>query len=245
MHCEDEESVKTRYYSPEVKRFISSDDGFYENNGIFKNNLYIYCCNSPLLHRDDSGHVIEYIYELPVILVEILLIAAVLVGTSYLVTETVKQISPTARMVIDSKIIACCNTLEQEAYDSIASNMEYAQAKAAAKGSNNKTNVHHIVAANDIRASISRDVLQAVDIDPVRSESNLVSVNESVHRFMHTNEYHVSVTTVMVCAYVKGNLQYRNTRKEVNKALNNLKRIIGTNYTAKSNKRTTPMRMVK
>ena len=238
-------SLKTRYYSPEVKRFISSDDGFYENNGIFKNNLYIYCCNSPLLHRDDSGHVIEYIYELPVILVEILLIAAVLVGTSYLVTETVKQISPTARMVIDSKIIACCNTLEQEAYDSIASNMEYAQAKAAAKGSNNKTNVHHIVAANDIRASISRDVLQAVDIDPVRSESNLVSVNESVHRFMHTNEYHVSVTTVMVCAYVKGNLQYRNTRKEVNKALNNLKRIIGTNYTAKSNKRTTPMRMVK
>ena len=238
-------SLKTRYYSPEVKRFISSDDGFYENNGIFKNNLYIYCCNSPLLHRDDSGHVIEYIYELPVILVEILLIAAVLVGTSYLVTETVKQISPTARMVIDSKIIACCNTLEQEAYDSIASNMEYAQAKAAAKGSNNKTNVHHIVAANDIRASISRDVLQAVDIDPVRSESNLVSVNESVHRFMHTNEYHVSVTTVMVCAYVKGNLRYRNTRKEVNKALNNLKRIIGTDYTAKSNKRTTPMRMVK
>ena len=100
-------SLKTRYYSPEVKRFISSDDGFYENNGIFKNNLYIYCCNSPLLHRDDSGHVIEYIYELPVILVETLLIAAVLVGTSYLVTETVKQISPTARMVIDSKIIAC------------------------------------------------------------------------------------------------------------------------------------------
>ena len=238
-------SLKTRYYSPEVKRFISSDDGFYENNGIFKNNLYIYCCNSPLLHRDDSGHVIEYIYELPVILVEILLIAAVLVGTSYLVTETVKQISPTARMVIDSKIIACCNTLEQEAYDSIASNMEYAQAKVAAKGSNNKTNDHHIVAANDIRASISRDVLQAVDIDPVRSESNLVSVNKSVHRFMHTNEYHVSVTTVMVCAYVKGNLQYRNTRKEVNKALNNLKRIIGTNYTAKSNKRTTPMRVVK
>ena len=238
-------SLKTRYYSPEVKRFISSDDGFYESNGIFKNNLYIYCCNSPLLHRDDSGHVIEYIYELPVILVEILLIAAVLVGTSYLVTETVKQISPTARMVIDSKIIACCNTIEQEAYDSIASNMEYAQAKAAAKGSNNKTNDHHIVAANDIRASISRDVLQAVDIDPVRSESNLVSVNESVHRFMHTNEYHVSVTTVMVCAYVKGNLRYRNTRKEVNKALNNLKRIIGTDYTAKSNKRTTPMRMVK
>ena len=238
-------SLKTRYYSPEVKRFISSDDGFYESNGIFKNNLYIYCCNSPLLHRDDSGHVIEYIYELPVILVEILIIAAVLVGTSYLVTETVKQISPTARMVIDSKIIACCNTIEQEAYDSIASNMEYAQAKAAAKGSNNKTNDHHIVAANDIRASISRDVLQAVDIDPVRSESNLVSVNESVHRFMHTNEYHVSVTTVMVCAYVKGNLRYRNTRKEVNKALNNLKRIIGTDYTAKSNKRTTPMRMVK
>ena len=238
-------SLKTRYYSPEVKRFISSDDGFYESNRIFKNNLYIYCCNSPLLHRDDSGHVIEYIYELPDILVETLLIAAVLVGTSYLVTETVKQISPTARMVIDSKIIACCNTIEQEAYDSIASNMEYAQAKAAAKGSNNKTNDHHIVAANDIRASISRDVLQAVDIDPVRSESNLVSVNESVHRFMHTNEYHVSVTTVMVCAYVKGNLRYRNTRKEVNKALNNLKRIIGTDYTAKSNKRTTPMRMVK
>ena len=77
------------------------------------------------------------------------------------------------------------------------------------------------------------------------SVDNRVSVNESVHRFMHTHEYHVSITTVMVCAYVKENLQYSNTREEVNKALKNLKKIIGTDYIAKSNKKTTPVRMVK
>ena len=49
----------------------------------------------------------------------------------------------------------------------------------------------------------------------------------------------------MVCAYVKENLQYSNTREEVNKALKNLKKIIGTDYIAKSNKKTTPVRMVK
>lgn len=104
--------LRTRYYSPIIGRFINSDDGFYENNGIIKYNLYVYCSNSPLLFRDDSGHVLEYIIEPPVVVVEVLLATILLVGATCLFIEAVEQISPTARMVIDSKIIACCNTLE-------------------------------------------------------------------------------------------------------------------------------------
>ena len=49
--------LNTRYYSPELRRFISPDDTAYldsENaNGL---NLYAYCCNDPVNYADPSGH---------------------------------------------------------------------------------------------------------------------------------------------------------------------------------------------
>ena len=50
--------LKTRYYDPEVGRFISMDDISYldpENiNGL---NLYAYCGNNPVMKVDPSGHI--------------------------------------------------------------------------------------------------------------------------------------------------------------------------------------------
>ena len=54
--------VFSRYYSPELCRFISPDDVEYLNpeniNGL---NLYCYCLNDPIMYLDPSGHfVIPY-----------------------------------------------------------------------------------------------------------------------------------------------------------------------------------------
>ena len=51
--------LNARYYSPELRRFISPDDTAYLNpenaNGL---NLYAYCCNDPVNYADPSGHAI-------------------------------------------------------------------------------------------------------------------------------------------------------------------------------------------
>ena len=54
--------LSSRYYSPELCRFISPDDVEYLDpssvNGL---NLYCYCLNNPISYADPSGHfVIPY-----------------------------------------------------------------------------------------------------------------------------------------------------------------------------------------
>ena len=56
----DEESelyyLQTRYYDPEIGRFIIIDDTEYLNAEIINGlNLYVYCLNNPILYFDDTG----------------------------------------------------------------------------------------------------------------------------------------------------------------------------------------------
>ncbi len=49
--------LKTRYYDPEIGRFISPDDIEYlDPSAINGLNLYSYCLNNPVMYADPSGH---------------------------------------------------------------------------------------------------------------------------------------------------------------------------------------------
>ena len=49
--------LNARYYSPELRRFISPDDTAYlDPESIDGLNLYAYCCNDPVNYCDPSGH---------------------------------------------------------------------------------------------------------------------------------------------------------------------------------------------
>lgn len=53
--------LKSRYYDPEICRFISMDDISYLDpqslNGL---NLYAYCLNNPIMYRDENGNNVEW-----------------------------------------------------------------------------------------------------------------------------------------------------------------------------------------
>ncbi len=53
--------LKSRYYDPEICRFISMDDISYLDpqtlNGL---NLYAYCLNNPIMYKDEDGHDAEW-----------------------------------------------------------------------------------------------------------------------------------------------------------------------------------------
>ena len=50
--------LQSRYYDAKVGRFINADDvtilGM-QLNGIYKDNLYVYCSDNPVIFRDKTG----------------------------------------------------------------------------------------------------------------------------------------------------------------------------------------------
>jgi RHS repeat-associated protein len=49
--------LQTRYYNPEIGRFINADALVSTGQGLLGNNMFAYCGNNPLSFRDDSGNI--------------------------------------------------------------------------------------------------------------------------------------------------------------------------------------------
>ena len=47
--------LPTRYYDPEVGRFINADAYVSTGQGVLGNNMYLYCGNNPVVRADDEG----------------------------------------------------------------------------------------------------------------------------------------------------------------------------------------------
>ena len=48
--------LQSRYYDPEVGRFINGDAYAATGQGLLSNNMYVYCLNNPVYFVDPSGH---------------------------------------------------------------------------------------------------------------------------------------------------------------------------------------------
>mgnify|MGYP003200203507 CR=1 FL=1 len=55
--------LKSRYYSPEVGRFLNADGIINANNDVFGNNLFVYCSNNPVNRVDHTGQFWSGIWE--------------------------------------------------------------------------------------------------------------------------------------------------------------------------------------
>ena len=56
--------LQSRYYNPKTGRFLNAD-GFISTGGLLGNNMFAYCNNNPVVHRDLSGTWSEYIGDNP------------------------------------------------------------------------------------------------------------------------------------------------------------------------------------
>ena len=57
--CDEETGfyyLRSRYYDPEVGRFLNADNIVSMNQGLDGNNLYAYCGNNPVCNVDIGGH---------------------------------------------------------------------------------------------------------------------------------------------------------------------------------------------
>jgi uncharacterized protein RhaS with RHS repeats len=56
----------SRYYNPEIGRFINADDSDIldgRNNHILENNLFAYCLNNPIIYHDPKGKFAQFTLE--------------------------------------------------------------------------------------------------------------------------------------------------------------------------------------
>ena len=59
--------LNSRYYDPDVKRFINSDSYISTGDGIFGTNMFAYCMNNPVIYADLNGEFIFFSVDIGVL----------------------------------------------------------------------------------------------------------------------------------------------------------------------------------
>ena len=171
--------LKSRYYDPEVCRFINADGIISTVQGFLGCNMFAYCLNNPVNMSDaggcDARPETDFLY------------------TTYFVFAT------TAATVLtipglDTAVTEAARWLEKELR------------KVSEKIKNLKTQrppeEHHIVARTAWLAKPARNIINEVLDGGINDPQNLVSVNYLFHRRMHTASYYLIVDALIEGAYL-------------------------------------------
>jgi len=179
--------LNNRYYNPEIKRFISSDDIDYINadESVLSNNIFIYCYDDPINREDHTGNQSFSIggKRVTVSASEIIAILMSLVwyygknSINFMITISTNILNDMKSLVSElSKVI-------NKAKDSFS------------KNSITKSEKHHIVPRTESRnkyAVASRNALLNANLS-INGNYNLVFINYWFHRFLHTSLYYLSI----------------------------------------------------
>ena len=173
--------LQSRYYNPEMGRFINADNYASTGQGLLGNNMFAYCANTPVSFMDSSGTVMRMNNAL---IGDICFVGMGLLSISFL---------PTLAEAEDG-ISDLISRGAQDVYD-------FAKAvkkELAGEMEERKPVVHHIVPKGDfknrnenIRGKIAEmhEILEKAGIDVYSSPLNLMLVSQGHHRTLHTNAY--------------------------------------------------------
>ena len=188
--------LNSRYYNPEVGRFLNADSQFTANiNGI---NLFSYCYNCPIAYKDDGGK-----NPLLVILAysafeEIMLS---LCATVFIFDVGIQIADGISQSTVALNPPICEIPIQEGAlFEDIEKS--YSNAKVVPKYKT-QMELHHIVPQNDHRAANARLILLQLGID-INSSINTVYLPTSLHRRLHTQAYYNFINYVIPNAYNLG-----------------------------------------
>ena len=198
----------SRYYDPQIGRFLNADGAFHEQNGLFQCNLFAYCKNSPVGYSDADGNfaaTAAVAIGVSLTAVEVIVVAVVLGVAIYQICQEVKTYAPVIKTVVESAIVYTTTLAEQRAQTYLEAELDIACAKEEVRNKNGEGDRHHIVAKSDPRAVISRAIINSVE--KTDSSDNLVNIDKRYHQVIHTTAYHAAVTIMLTSSYVRGKVR--------------------------------------
>ena len=205
--------LQTRYYDPEVCRFISADVYLSTGLGVVGNNMYAYCNNDPTISEDSQGTVVGLVIGGVTLTVGQLVALAVIisVGIDWVTNRERSMLQRTSNKIV-------------EGLEALVGAISATLAITSARTYQSPTNVHHIVAQNEPKAADARKALKSVGMT-TEDASNLVAIKTSLHVRLHKKEYYSIINAgITAAAYSKGTMAERKVRVEA--VLNTAKSIL-------------------
>lgn len=178
--------LNSRYYDPEIGRFINADDiSMLSNYAVKENyNLYSYAYNNPVKYADPDGNAALVIGGITISVGAIIILSAGIAIAFFSV-------------FFPAEFNQVCNV----SYSAIVDFFNACKSRATTLWEkltkSGRINVHHIVAKGAKRAQPARDVLKRHDIKPLTDSRNLVPLKERFHQKLHTRLYYDSVNAVI------------------------------------------------
>ena len=200
--------LTTRYYDPEVCRFISADVYMSTGQGVLGGNMWAYCLNNPVVFSDNIGQ------SVTICILGVTVSLAQLIVGALIVTASIDLLINGERSLparLSDKIVDALETV----VSTVAEKVEAAKPRKY----RSSTEEHHIVAKKSPKSIIARKCFDDVGLK-VEDDFIKVKVKTSLHRRLHTNIYYGLINTGVLIAYAIG-------RDKDSKA-NNIKAFVGT-----------------
>ena len=204
--------LESRYYDPEIRRFISADNVVITS--LAGTNLYMYCGNNPVNMTDPSGkNAIDVLYairdkfqemetqagELGV-LFGLGALALTIAIWGYENRDSILAIGHASislgRQIVNTSVIYTLQFEKSLLSQSLIMDMVR---RVQGKQKNEKYHLHHIVPQGSTKAFLAQLILRSGGID-VQSPANKVLLSEPFHTSLHTNIYYAWVDLNMVYA---------------------------------------------
>ena len=192
--------LQSRYYDPEIKRFICADKVVYSSWGGA--NLYLYCESDPINKVDYNGCAATSITA-----GLIGLVGAALAGLNNIFNNVIDNVRDSINNLVNqfSNSISdwgtgynswniAQDTLQEQAKLQIDQSFAKAMVIPVYRRSTEK---HHIVARKDKRAKIARKILSDAGMT-VENPNNWVWLKTGLHRRLHNENYYLWINAEMM-----------------------------------------------
>ena len=187
--------INTRYYDPEIGRFINADGYIQTPNGdTTSTNMFAYCGNNPVDRYDPNG---EGFFTATICGIAVWKLGVAFAGlvTTYIIADSIVKNPPVFPPISLPKIEIKPKTETKE---------KDKEKTITVPQKPRKDPFHHIVAQNDRRAQPAQEVLETVGINRFTDPANLVQLPAFYHYRIHSEAYYDYVNTVIVNAYQAG-----------------------------------------
>ena len=195
--------LQSRYYNPELGRFINADAYVSTGQGFVGNNMFAYCGNNPVNCSDPSGYCTCAAGGLKSTFANsnrcpTCDYALGAIGGGVGIACLLKSLSGAIGRIADT-----FSDWLDEQKNAVVQKVTQSLARSKRKHSNDSVHNHHIVPQNDLRGLPAYIILQEVFPDyGVNDPRNIVPVSSRIHVRLHSDEYYFLVNCMVTIAYL-------------------------------------------